>query len=103
MGTHHLPVTPHECLCLANQCYYCGYETVPSLARSVVVSLRPAPESLLALVACVVCEFTDEASEALYNQIYVWLQQNITSLKIPVYNIIDFCCMDTWSLTLRSN
>ena len=68
MGTHHLPVTPHECLCLANQCYYCGYDTVPSLARSVVVSLRPAPESLLALVACVVCEFTDEASEALYNQ-----------------------------------
>ena len=49
------------------------YENIPSLALSVVVSLRPVPESLLALVACVVCEFTDEASEALYNQIYVWL------------------------------
>ena len=72
MGTCHLLATPNECLYQANQCYYCGYDTVPSLARSVVVSLRPAPESLLALVACVVCEFTDEASEALYNQIYVW-------------------------------
>ena len=66
------------------------YETVPSLALSVVVSLRPVPESLLALVACVVCEFTDEAREALYNQTYyAFHMRNFTTYGTFIKNLIS--------------